>query len=84
VTVKVGGAELSIPHDPPSTHSHVISHLLGDCGCLYLDIDSERHDEYSDHDVGDCQRHDEVVGYSVKCSLNVDTETDQHVTEQRQ
>ena len=28
----------------------------------YFDIDGERHDEQSDHDVGDGQRDDEVVG----------------------
>jgi len=26
-----------------------------------LDVDSKRHDEDGDHDIGDCQRHDEEV-----------------------
>ena len=48
-----------------------------------LDVNSQRHDENSDHDVGDCQRRYEVVGDGVQRLLLVDAETDEDVAEHR-
>ena len=51
---------------------------------IYLDVDGERHDENGDHDVGDRQRHDEVVGHRLQRLLAVDAHHHQHVAEHRQ
>ena len=48
-----------------------------------LDVDSKRHDEDGDHDIGDCQRHDEEVRRRAQTPLPVDAQTDQHVAENR-
>jgi len=49
----------------------------------YLDVDGERHDEHGDHEVGDGQRHDEVVGDGLQRTLRPDAEADQSVAERR-
>jgi len=49
-----------------------------------LDVDGKRHDEHGDHDVGDGQRHDEVVGGRAQRRLAADAQHDQRVAEQRQ
>jgi len=48
-----------------------------------LDVHSQRHDENSNHDVGDCQRRYEVIGGGVQRFLVVDAEADEQVAEDR-
>ena len=47
----------------------------------YFRVDGKRHDEDGDHDVGDGERDDEVVGQRSQLFLAVDTQTHEEVTE---
>jgi len=50
----------------------------------YLNIDGKGHDKDSDHDVGECEGHDEVVGDSVQSAFHVNADAYERVAEQRQ
>ena len=49
-----------------------------------LDVDGQRHHQDGNHNVGDCQRHNEIVGGRLQTSLALHSQHHENVTEHGQ